>query len=313
MIGTIVLLIIALTVLALSAKLLISNSIILARFLKISELAVGFLLVSVATSLPELLVSIYSGVAGETGLAIGNVFGSNIANICIVLGLSAFLAGELAIKRREVRDLVKILFLTTAIPIVMLIFPEISIYGVILLAVFLLYTYYILKKEVGLEAKPGKRVSSYEALKSGILFLASILIIILSSKYAVDYAVQIADGFGIAKSFVGATIVAVGTSLPEIAVSLSAIAKKKVSLALGNVIGSSITNLTLVLGTAAVLNPLVAKISIFANLVFFSLLVNLLLWNFIGEDHKISRRDAIVLLGVYVLFVVTMAGIEIAF
>ena len=226
-----------------------------------------------------------------------------------MVGISTLLAGELVIKRKEVRSLAKILFITSLIPLVLLIAPNVSLYGVLLLTVFLACVYYVLKTEVSTAARKISAVSQYEGLKSLVLFLASISILVLSAQYAVGYAITLSDQLGVTKSFIGSTLVAFGTSLPEIVVGVSAIRRKRVSLALGNVIGSSITNLTLVLGTAALFSPVVASIPVFAELVFFSLLVNILLWDFLADDGRISKKEAGILLFVYVVFMAVSAGL----
>jgi cation:H+ antiporter len=312
MIETFLLLALSLAILAFSSELTISNSLVLARFFHISEFAVGFLLISVATSLPEIMVSFFASSGGEAGLALGNVFGSNIANICLVVGISTLLVGELVVRRKEVRSLAKILSLTSLIPLVLLIAPGFSFYGILLLAVFLIYVYHILREDIGASARKKDAVGRKEGIMGTVLFLASISVVVLSAQYAVGYAITLSDQMGMEKSFIGSTLVAMGTSLPEIVVGVSAVRRKKVSLALGNVMGSSITNLTLVLGTAALFSPVVASIPAFAKLVFFSLLVNILLWDFLGDDMRISKKEAGVLLFVYAAFIVVSAGLEFA-
>lgn len=312
MLETLLLLIVSLAILAFSAEIAIANSINLARFLRISEFAIGFLLVSVATSLPELLVSVFAGASGETGIALGNVFGSNIANLCFVIGVSVLFGAEIVVKRKELRSLLKILFITSLIPLVMLIAPKISFYGIMLIFFFLVYAYYVLKTDVVASSRKFRKLARNEGLKSMLLFLLGMTLVVLSSHYAVDSAILLSEKLNVAKSFIGATIVALGTSLPEVVVGISAIRRKRVSLALGNVLGSSITNLTLVLGAAALFSPIIVQMAEFAQLIFFALLVNVVLWEFIGNDRRVSRNEAAVLLAIYLVFVATSAGLEIA-
>ncbi|NYZ75085.1 sodium:calcium antiporter [Candidatus Micrarchaeota archaeon] len=305
MIETLLLLLFALAVLLKASDLVVENSIVLARFFKLSDLAVGFLLVSVATSIPELVVSVFAATKGDVGLAVGNVLGSNLANIGLVLGVSTFF-GVLAVQRKETYSLARILLLVSVIPLALLLHIPSALTGFVLLAVFVAFAYYVLKKRMVLE--PPEAVPGRKAVFSALLFMLGVGVVLLSANYVVDFAAALAQTAGISQSFVGATLVAVSTSLPELAVTISAVRKRHSSLAFGNVLGSCITNITLVLGAAALLNPLAANIFSFLNLVIFLLIENILLWYFLETQKKITLREGLVLIGVYALFLI--AGMQ---
>ena len=308
MIEIALLLVVSLLVLARASQFVIDNAVVLARFFRISEMAVGFVLVSVATSLPELLVGIMAALEKQTGLVVGNVFGSNIADILLVLPITVIVAGAISIKKKQAGKLTKILFITSALPLVMLLNAYASFYGVFLLAVFVAYVYYVLRERIPLEAG-GVSVAGKTAVASAFLFMIGAAVVIASSKFAVDYAVQLASLMGVSKAFIGATVVAVGTSLPELSVDVAAVMRKHSELALGDILGSCITNLTLVLGASLVVGASVFNIGAFLNLLVFMLLANLVLWQFI-ERVRLTRREAFVLLALYVIFLISAVQVE---
>jgi len=308
MIEVIVFLLAALFILAKSSQVVMDNALLLARFFRISEMAAGFVLVSVSTSLPELVVGIIAALEGQEGIVVGNVFGSNIADILLVLGISVAAAGAIYVKKKQVGTLVKILLVTSVLPLVMLLNVYPSFYGIGLLLVFVAYVYYVLKERIPLEAA-GEVVSGRKAVFSAFLFLFGVAFVIASSKFAVDYAVQLATLLGVSKAFIGATIIAVGTSLPELSVDLVAVLRKHPELAMGDILGSCITNLTLVLGTSLVIGSGAFNLLAFINLVIFMLVANVVLWYFIRQG-KLTRRDAFVLLALYVIFLVSAVSIE---
>ncbi len=307
-----------LSVLAKASEEVIKHAVVLARFFKISELAVGFLLVSVATSLPEFLVSVLSSVRGSeyTALSIGNVLGANISDLLLVLGASA-LVGKIAIDKKEIKKLLVLLAITAAIPVFIYFdflkrFALGQFVGAILLLVFAAYTYFILKEEIATE--DGGRPVAKEAVVSALLFSAAAAIVLASANFAVETAVRLAATAGISKAFVGATIVSLGTTLPELSVSVVAMRKKLSGLAIGNVLGSCIVNLTLVLGTAAIINPLVANLYAYSNLVAFYFFATIALGVLIRRGKGVlARNEGFALLGLYAVFILTAVLVEARF
>ncbi len=296
-----------LVVLVKASEAVINKSILVARYLRISELAIGFILLSVATSLPEFVVSVVAALEGQAGLAVGNVFGSNLSNIALVAGIGAMVQA-LRVRKKDLLDLVRVLFITSVLPLVMLTSDFGRYAGIVLLLVFVGFVHFILQRGIATQsdgkAEPGQAVFATLAL------LAGIATVIVSAKFVVDASVDLAIGIGVSKAFVGATAVALGTSLPELAVTLQALRKKAHGLALGNLLGSSITNLTLVLGAAAIINPLAANLATVFNLVVFALIANLVMWFFLQSGRSIGRNEGIVLVGVYAVFLVSALAVE---
>src|SRR3989338_1791818 len=225
-------------ILSKASSLVVNNASKLARFFGISQLAIGFLLIAVSTSLPELAVSVASSSAKEGAIAAGNVFGSNIANILLILGIGAFLYG-IRIGREELKDISIILVLTTIISAYIifagLVRNEIMgfLEGIILLLLFGGYAIYIFtKKRVDMDGI--EKIPKKEALHAFLFFCLSIIVVLISSGFVVESAVSLARGFNLAESFIGATIIAIGTSLPELSIDLQALRKKHYGLALGD-------------------------------------------------------------------------------
>lgn len=307
MIDTIILLLLSLAILGKSAQVVIDNSITLARFFRISELAVGFILLSVATSLPELAVSIVASLEKQEGIVIGNILGSNIADIGIVLGVSVFLS-TISFTKRESSDLIKILSLTLIIPFIVFFYIG-SFIGIVLLLIFIIYAYFILQQKIDMDGS--ERIKPEKAVISAFIFMIGILLVIGSSKYVVDSAVQVAGLFGVSNAFIAATLIALGTSLPEFAVNLSAVKNKHPSLAIGNVIGSCVTNLTLIMGISALINPLNANFFALLNLIIFLTIMNISVLYFLNYRKSLGRNEGFVLIGIYLIFLASSILVEI--
>jgi cation:H+ antiporter len=302
-------LIASIAVLAKASAVVVEKCANLSAFFKISTFAIGFILLSVSTSLPELSVSVLSSTSGHGALAAGNVFGSNIANILLILGIGALLYG-LKISRTELMDIGIILALTTFVSAYIiysasisqnpLSYPE----GIVLLSLFGLYAYNISKRSKieGRKEKIGKK----EALYSFLLFFAGVIVVLVSSGFVVESATKIAGSLGLAESFIGATLVAIGTSLPELSIDLQAIRKKEYGIALGDAIGSNMTNITLVLGSAAVINPIIINLPVLIIALLFAIAANMLLLYAAAMDRRLDRNGGIVFLGTYAAYLIVI-------
>lgn len=307
MLDIVIILLISVVILAKSAQIVIDNSIMLARFFRISELAVGFILISIATSLPELAVSTIASLENQTGISVGNVLGASIADIGIVLGISIFLYTT-PISKKETTRVIKILIITSILPLIVLLNMG-SFAGIILLIIFIIYAYSILQQKISLDGT--ERIKPEKAVTSAFMFMIGILLIIGSSKYVVESAVEIATLLGISKAFIAATVISLGTTLPELTVSVFAMRSRHFSLAIGNVIGSCITNLTLILGIAAVINPLIINLSTFLNLIIFLVIMNSALIYFLHYRKNLGRNEGFVLVGIYLIFLASAILVEI--
>ncbi|MBI5223958.1 sodium:calcium antiporter [Candidatus Micrarchaeota archaeon] len=309
-------LLVSLIILSKSSSVAVDHAAKLSRFFGISQIALGFLLISVSTSLPELSVSILSANLHEGAIAAGNVFGSNIANILIVLGFGGFLYG-LKIGKEGMKEIGLILLLTTVISAYIVFNSTVRAQalgffeGVALLVLFAGYSIYVIRKN-GTNTAEINEIPKKEALHSFIFFLGSIIVVLISSAFVVDSAVTLAKSLNIAESFIGATIIAIGTSLPELSMDLQAIRKKQYGLAIGDAIGSNMTNLTLVLGTAAVISPISLKIPIFIAALLFAIVSNMILFYVASINRELKRVGGLLFVLIYLVYLVTIFYLQIS-
>ncbi|VVB76481.1 Sodium/calcium exchanger MaX1 [Candidatus Tiddalikarchaeum anstoanum] len=283
----------------------------LSKILGLSGLSAGFVILSVATSLPELFVSINSSIINQIGLSLGNVLGSNIADVTIILGLAFFISRSRDIKfnTHSLNGLVQFLFISSLIPLFILQTGKLTLMmGVILTLMFIFFTLKTEKKIYGAEELAS--IHKGDKIILGLKFAVSMLVTILSSKVLVDNSVILAQDLGVPASVIGATIIAFGTSVPELSTTIQAFKKRLFDVGLGNIIGSCITNLTLVLGVSSLLNPSTVNIVSFSSLILFTIISMIVTWYFVS-DKKIDKKEAIILMGVYVLFILEELGLSV--
>lgn len=248
-----------------SADWLVAGAVTIAKRFKISDFVIGAVIVGVGTSFPELVVSTIGAVEGNPDIAIGNVVGSNIFNIFGILGLTAMIM-PVAVSRGNKRfDLP--LCIGVSILTLLLVFNFFTggtasigrIDGLILLAIFAFFMFNSLRGDKKNEVVSDEIISNKQ-LAFGIgKVVLGLAVLIISSRFFLNNAILIAKAWGVNDAFIAITLVACGTSLPELAASLVAAAKKNTQLALGNVIGSNIFNLSLILGTASQITPLTSS------------------------------------------------------
>lgn len=257
------LILIGLIALFLGGEALVRGSVAVARKLGLSELVIGLTLVGFGTSMPELVTTLRASTEGATGIAVGNVVGSNIANILLVLGLSALLYPILTNPRALARDALVMVAVTAAF-IALVYFDLFTRPTGIALVVFLLG--YVVasvlldrRKDAApaqMHAEEGEAVTAPGSLLLGLVMtVIGVAGVIYGARWLVTGAVDIAHKLGIAETVVGLTIVAIGTSLPELATSVIAALRGRSDVALGNVIGSNIFNLSGIIGVTAIVSP----------------------------------------------------------
>ena len=304
-------LIASLALIIVGAMLLTDGSTALAARFRVPEFIVGLTIVAVGTSMPELTVSTISALNGESAMAIGNVVGSNIFNTLAILGVCAVFSPIVFTKTNIRRDIPICIIATTALLIVTLIHKDISrLEGILLLLGYIAMIVMMIRAEKRVQlATPTPAVSSENtkpmpAWRIPVWILLGLGGLIWGGDLFVDSASVIASAWGVPKSTIAITLVAGGTSLPELASSLVAIFKGRASLALGNVLGSNIANILLILGVCGSITPLsmgdVTPIDIYvvlaaATLVMISALV-------IGRD-KMTRFEGLIFVACYVAYI----------
>jgi cation:H+ antiporter len=246
------------------ANWLVDGSSSIAKKFGLSEFVIGLTIVGIGTSTPEMVVSFMSAFQGKTDMAIGNIVGSNIFNVLMILGVTA-LVSPLAITKTNLRRDIPLNILVTVLLIVLgmnfTIFGKgndqlCRIDGLILLGIFAWYLWKSFKSDNGDTREEGEGIKTYKTLTSVILIIAGLAGLVIGGRLFVDSATQLAKMFGVSDKFIAITIMAAGTSMPELATCVVAALKGRGQLALGNVLGSNISNILLILGGAAVISPL---------------------------------------------------------
>ncbi|MCX8199931.1 MAG: sodium:calcium antiporter [Candidatus Micrarchaeota archaeon] len=311
----IITLIVSIAILAKAASVVVENAVTLSNFFGIGQLAIGFLFISICTTLPELSVSVISSTFGQGAISAGNVFGSNIANILVILGTGAALYG-LKIHKEDIKDIGIILVLTTTVSSYVIFNSLVSghalgfLEGVILIMLFCGYIIYMItKRKLRMD---GKGITKRDAFYAFLYFMGGLILVLVSSGFVVESAVGISRELNIAESIIGATIIAFGTSLPEFSVSLQAIRKKHYGIALGDIIGANMTNLTLVLGAAAAINPIDVILPVFIAALLFAIIANIFLMYNATINKGISRKWGIALLLMYAFFLAITAYLHLS-
>lgn len=270
----------------------------------LSEAAAGFIILSVMTSTPEIIVALFSVLQGTAGLSIGDILGSNVFNTGAVLGILGTLGYLKTCCTDLLLDLTDFLFITSLIPILLVIFQIASPFvGAILLATFFVNTYFIAKKKTPIvEANKvpaaGGRESKKMVLAKLILTMAAVIV---AARLVVASGIEIAKGLGVPPILIGAKVVSIGTSLPELSLDLTAVRRGRVQLAIGDIIGSNLTNLTLVLGLVLLTSPFAVDMVIFTEILPFLLVTTIVFWRFLARGG-VSKVGGIILILTYVLF-----------
>lgn len=296
---------------------LVEGASALSRRLGISELVIGLTVVAFGTSLPELIVSLYAAVQGNTAIAMGNILGSNTANILLILGLCACLS-PLCVTRSTVWKEIPFSLLAVLVLAVMgndRLLDAASVSeltrsdGMVMLAFFGVFLYYIgsmVHQNKGLgETKDESSNSGPGVSRAGWLVVIGLVCLVFGGHWTVQAAIRIATRLGVSQSLIGLTLVAVGTSLPELVTSVVAAVKHKADIAVGNVVGSNIFNIFLILGLTTSIKPIGVLPSHNADLGVVVLATLLLfLTMFTGKRHKLDRWEGALMMVGYAAYIV---------
>jgi cation:H+ antiporter len=307
---TIVLFIVGILLLIKGADFLVDAAVAIARRLKVSYLVIGLTVVAFGTSAPELFVNLIASIRGNTAIAVGNILGSNISNILLILGVAAVIH-PLAVTRQTIwREIPFSLLAVVVLGFVAndrLIDGGVDsvvsrIDGLVLLSfltVFLYYLFAITNQSDGFEEVIVAK--DYGLGRAAFMVVLGLACMLLGGKWIVEGAVSIAARLGLSESVVGLSMVAVGTSLPELATSVVAAYKKRADIAVGNVVGSNIFNIFMVLGVSAVVRPLPFETAnnLDVGMVVFSGLL-LFLFMFSGKKGRVDRWEGGLALMIYV-------------
>lgn len=306
-----IILIIGFFLLIKGADIFVDGASSIAKKIGIPSVIVGLTIVSLGTSAPELAVSLISSFNGNNGIAVGNVLGSNLFNTLVVLGGTAIVAPLLIKKSTIKRDYIATLVVT--ILTCFLIFGLVPksenmlsrISGIILLVVCIAYMFILVKAAKKDSVKDEENTSEIKMSKNILLSLIGVVGIVFGGNLVVDSATNIAYALGMSEKLVGLTIVAVGTSLPELVTSIVAALKGENDIALGNVLGSNIFNLVLILGASATISPITVSgvmLIDFIILIAVTLFIGALIFFNKKEDKRLGRLEGIILVEIYVAY-----------
>lgn len=289
--------------LMLGAQWLVDGASTFARKYHIPEIIIGLTIVSIGTSMPELMVSLTSAIGGHADISIGNVIGSNLCNLMLILGLTSLIVPLVFSKTTKKYDIPIMIFSTVIVFLVANIGETISrVDGLLLSIVFIVFILYTIKLA---QKSMSNNTSKSNVTKKdlGISILKVILGIILlkyGADISVDNAVSIAKVLGVSEKVIGVTIVAIGTSLPELITSVVAGIKGEIDIAIGNIVGSNIFNLLFILGVSSIITPISYSLSYnidFLLLIFVSFL--LLAFAYFGRKNTMTRLNGIIYLLIY--------------
>jgi cation:H+ antiporter len=269
----------------------------------LSEVSAGFAILAVLTSTPEIAVALFSILQGTPGVSIGNVLGSNVFNIGVVLGVLALLGYLQACCTRPMLELTDALFLTALIPLLLVIsyfhiidIPS-QIVGIILLVAFAGNIYFILKKRTpSVKLDNDKKAMKGKLARVIAILVASVAVLLVAAHLIVDSEANIALFLGAPPILIGAKLVAIGISLPELTLDLTAVRHGRVQLAIGDIIGSNLTNITLVLGLMLIGAPFAVDITVLIEILPFLLVTTIIFWRFLSRGGATKYGGVILLL-----------------
>ncbi len=308
-----ILLIIGFVLLIKGADFFVDGASNIAILMRISPIVVGLTIVSMGTSAPEATISIIASLEGSSDISIGNVVGSNIINITLIVGAAAFIF-PFQVQKQTTKNEIPFTFLSGLVLLVLVSdtllkgLPNVidRSDGIILLLFLCIFLYYVFQTA----ATDRQNSRSEDSENQNISWLKSILLsvvgiagIIFGGNLVVTHATTIAYSFGMSEALVGLTIIAIGTSLPELATSITAALKKQSEIALGNIVGSNIFNVLFVLGASSMIEPLPVNGKIFTD-IFIMLALTVLLLIFSRTDYKLSKKEGLALVIIYIVYLV---------
>lgn len=309
MTATLLFLLLGLVLLYFGAEGLVRGSSSMALRLGVSPLLVGLTVVAFGTSAPEMMVSVKAAYLGQGDISVGNVVGSNICNIGLILGFCALIV-PIKVASQIVRIDTPIMIATTALAIALLYDGALSrtegIIFFLLLVVYVVFSIRLAKKQatdpLAQEFSDEMKISKTGVALDVLLVIGGLVMLVFGARFLVDSAIVIAKAVGLSEAVIGLTIVAIGTSLPEFATSLIAAIKKEADIAVGNVVGSNIFNILGILGVSAFITPLSSSgitgidLGVMAGFA-------LALWGCSASGHRITRSEGLIMMAAYAAYV----------
>jgi cation:H+ antiporter len=310
---SVILLVFGFAVLIKGADILVKGASSLALVLRVSDMVVALTVVSFGTSSPELVVNIIASINGSNAASFGNIIGSNIANILVILGISGIIY-PIASGHNTVWREIPFAFLTAVVVFVMFNDTYFDGFegmlsrtdGLILIIFFVLYLVYVFGL-AGVKGEDKPDLARMPVTKSIFLVATGLIMLVAGGKLVVDNALELAGYYGIPEKVIGLTILALGTSLPELATSAVAAYRRKPEIAIGNIVGSNIFNVFFILGLSAVIRPVPAPEGFNLDLgVLLAASAILFIIMFTGQKRVLDRWEAWLMLGFYIVYMLVL-------
>ena len=277
----------------------IERAVRLSKLTGVGEATIGFVLIAVSTSLPELMIAIISSSEGEGLLSFGNLIGSSVSDLTMVFGITAFIGFTL--KRKGLVETDQALLFTAVSVISLLILgAAVPAFGLFLLIIFYVFSKTVMKEDMTDSNGRTNELPTIQLVKGVLAVVVSVVIVVIGAKLATDSAVSIANTIGVAETIIGATILGFGTTMPELSVNIAALRRGNVALAVGDSVGSIVTNMTLILGVLSILNPFVLT-SLQTNLLLLMLGV-MMVFSFLASRMRFGKKEGMVLLVTYAVY-----------
>ncbi|NJM34732.1 MAG: calcium/sodium antiporter [Rhodomicrobium sp.] len=292
-----------LILLVVGGDLLVRGAVGTARHMGVSPLLIGLTLVGFGTSTPELVTSVEAALLNSPGIAVGNVVGSNIANILLILGLAAVLSPLGTPKNGFRRDSIMLIIATSACTAVVLAGYLDRMSGAILVAMLISYVIFTYFRERVSETQDSPQEKPMALRLSVVLALGGLVLVILGAGLLVDAAIGLAKAVGISETIIGLTIVAVGTSLPELITSIMAAIRKQTDVAYGNIVGSNIYNVLGILGVTALVQPIEVPAEIIRLDIWVMIAATMLMLLFAATSWRVNRLEGATFLAAYCAYI----------
>jgi cation:H+ antiporter len=302
---SIILLIFGFVLLSKGADVLVDGASAIARKFNIPEIVIGLTIVACGTSAPEAAVSISSVINGATGVGVGNILGSNIANILLILGVSALIYNLYVQKNTVLYEIPFVAFISVLLMFMGWKYGMVSRGGALILCVlfmmFLYYLFVVSKNQKDTTVSPEKM----SVLKMACFVIFGIAALVIGAKLTVNSAVDIARALNISERVIGLTVIAFGTSLPELITCVVAAIKKHSDIAIGNIIGSNIFNILFVLGITGLIQPIPFEKAFMTDSAW-GICATVLLWIFVVCDRTLTKTKGLIFLILYAIYVASL-------
>ncbi len=307
--------VVACLVLVKSGDWLVKSLLSISSILKMKEFVIGFIIMAVFTTMPELFIGIMSAVNKMPELALGTAIGSNIADLTLVIGVAVLLGRGMPVNLKTVKKDCFFMLIIASLPVIFMIDRSVSrIEAAVLVAVFFAYMWYVFRERWlfrrTIDGKANRplllelKSNLKQLIRHASVFLFSLTLLLISANFVVNYAINLSVALALPTLLIGLFMVAVGTSLPDMVFGVKAVLTKHEEMALGDIIGAVVVNSTLVIGVSALIFPLTtANIMLFFTGATFMLLVAFLFTTFVETESKITVNEGISLIMLYAFFI----------